>query len=606
MRRPTAWLALLCTALSPTVGLARPGDLGEPLVIPGFPFVHAASTVGRKAVIDRYACAAHLSEVGPEVVYRTEVPKSGTLTAWVDGDTAQVDIDVHLLSSLSLDASRTATACLDRGNRWAQALVQAGTYFVVVDSYESFARAGPYRLRVDFAPVDEWYIRQVARGVTLRTRVYPDLYGARQTTSVLEVDLADSEVRIRPVGGGACTRTSVLARTAGAVAAVNGGFFDSSCASVSLLKIDGVLLARNAVIRTAFGLTPNETPLFKLVAAGADWPEVAQALGGLPRIVTAGAVDVRTVEEGSSTAFETTRHPRTAVGVTGAGAVLLATVDGRTSAGAGMSLPELAQWMIGIGARDALNLDGGGSTTLWVESEPFDGIVNYPSDNGQADRLGERAVSNALAVFAPRLDRDALWLTTPPPGPVAEGALWSYEAVAADPEGALIRFFVDRSSVSGPVWLDDRGDGTARLSVMPSREDAANGEIRLRLEAAVSGSRSVFQTIQLTVTPASDAGGGPDAGPPPFDGGPDAGLTPDGGSPLEDGGGTLDGGPRPEDGGLADAGASEGDGGFRPPASGGGCGCRAAPRAAWSSGLFWFGALLFPLAVAHGHRRRAP
>lgn len=583
MRRLTAWLALLGTALWPGFGLARPGDLGEPLVVPAFPFVHAASTVGRQSSIDRYSCAPNLSEVGPEVVYRTEVVRSGALTAWVDGDTAQVDIDVHLLSSLSLDGTRTATACLARGNRWAAAQVGPGTYFVVVDSYEGSERAGPFRLRVDFQPVDEWYVRPVARGVTLKTKVHSALFGAHQTTSVLEVDLADPEVRVRPVGGGACTRTSQLARAAGAVAAVNGGFFNTTnCGSVSLLKIDGTLLARNATTRTAFGITQSDTPLLALIAAGADWPEVVQAVGGVPRIVSASALDVRTQEEGASADFETTRHPRTAVGVTATGAVLLATVDGRTSAGAGMSLPELAQWMIAIGARDALNFDGGGSTTLWVESEPFDGIVNYPSDNGQADHLGERAVSNAVAVFAPRLDRDALWLTSPPAGPVPEGTSWSYEAVAADPEGAAIRFFVDRSSVGGPVLLSDRGDGTARLTVVPSRDDAAGGEVVLRLEAAVSGSRSVFQSIRLAVTSASDGGATPDAGT----------IVPDGGET--------------KDGGLADAGPTGRDGGSTPTTPGGGCGCRAAPRAALSHGLLLLVAAIIALAQARGRRRRFP
>lgn len=281
--------------------------------------------------------------------------------------------------------------------------------------------------------------------------------------------------------------------------------------------------------------------------------------------------------------------------MTATGAVLLATVDGRTSAGAGMSLPELARWMIGIGSQEALNLDGGGSTTLWVEGEPFDGIVNYPSDNGQADHLGERSVNSALAVFAPRLDRDALWLTSPPDGPAREGVFWSYEAVVADPEGAAIRFSVDRSSVSGPVWLNDRGDGTARLSVVPSREDAMNGEIRLRLEAAVSGSRSVFQTIRLGVTAETDGGAEPDAGTVLVDGGDDGGATSDGGGTLEDGG---------EDGGLGDVGPPGSDGGTTSRSPGGGCACRVPPRVAWSTGLLWLGSALLVLAIARGRRRR--
>jgi exopolysaccharide biosynthesis protein len=49
-----------------------------------------------------------------------------------------------------------------------------------------------------------------------------------------------------------------------------------------------------------------------------------------------------------------------------------------------------------IGAEDALNMDGGGSTTLYVEGENGNGIVNHPSDNKKFDRQGERHVVNSL------------------------------------------------------------------------------------------------------------------------------------------------------------------------------------------------------------------
>src|SRR5689334_9807200 len=75
---------------------ARPGDLDEPLRIPAFPFFHASTTVGRAARIARYSCAASTSEAGPEVVYRLDVARSGTLAAFVGGDGGGVDVDVHL------------------------------------------------------------------------------------------------------------------------------------------------------------------------------------------------------------------------------------------------------------------------------------------------------------------------------------------------------------------------------------------------------------------------------------------------------------------------------------------------------------------------------
>lgn len=52
--------------------------------------------------------------------------------------------------------------------------------------------------------------------------------------------------------------------------------------------------------------------------------------------------------------------------------------------------------MLTLNCFNAMNMDGGGSTTMYVKGEPFNGIVNYPSDNGMADHEGERNVATAL------------------------------------------------------------------------------------------------------------------------------------------------------------------------------------------------------------------
>ncbi|MFU8859398.1 MAG: phosphodiester glycosidase family protein [Cyclonatronaceae bacterium] len=120
---------------------------------------------------------------------------------------------------------------------------------------------------------------------------------------------------------------------------------------------------------------------------------IAQAAGGLPRIVCEGmdCVDVSAEKENVREAFITTRHPRTAIGISeDRGRLYLVTVDGRQQASAGMSLYELASLMTDLGAWDALNLDGGGSTTLVAGTE----VANLPSDP-----TGERPVSNAILLL---------------------------------------------------------------------------------------------------------------------------------------------------------------------------------------------------------------
>jgi exopolysaccharide biosynthesis protein len=77
---------------------------------------------------------------------------------------------------------------------------------------------------------------------------------------------------------------------------------------------------------------------------------------------------------------------------------LFITIDGRDDNAAGMNLFELRNFLRWMKACDAINLDGGGSTTLWIYNQPDNGVVNYPSDNKVWDHLGERKVANVLLV----------------------------------------------------------------------------------------------------------------------------------------------------------------------------------------------------------------
>jgi len=121
---------------------------------------------------------------------------------------------------------------------------------------------------------------------------------------------------------------------------------------------------------------------------------LAQALGGGPRLVRDGGVSVEAEAERISPAFVNDRHPRTALGYNDQ-YLYWVTVDGRQPGySEGMTLPELAQLMVDLGCQQALNLDGGGSTTMWIRGE----VVNRPSDGR------ERAVAESLLLFstAPR------------------------------------------------------------------------------------------------------------------------------------------------------------------------------------------------------------
>ncbi|MGH2979761.1 MAG: phosphodiester glycosidase family protein [Solirubrobacterales bacterium] len=91
------------------------------------------------------------------------------------------------------------------------------------------------------------------------------------------------------------------------------------------------------------------------------------------------------------------RHPRAALGV-GDGVLLAVVCDGRATEDAGLSLGELADLMASLGAREAINLDGGGSASLVCDGR----LLNRPREQDGIHIPGGRPVATALAV-SPRL-----------------------------------------------------------------------------------------------------------------------------------------------------------------------------------------------------------
>ncbi|HEX9774690.1 MAG TPA: phosphodiester glycosidase family protein [Actinomycetota bacterium] len=128
-------------------------------------------------------------------------------------------------------------------------------------------------------------------------------------------------------------------------------------------------------------------------------PEVTTAIGGVPVLVRDG----RRVVEDDGGSFVRSRHPRTIVGWNDAGEILLVAIDGRQPGySAGATLVQAANVMIELGATDALNLDGGGSTTFVVGGD----VVNRPSDRLLPSARGSRIVQSVGAgVHARNVER---------------------------------------------------------------------------------------------------------------------------------------------------------------------------------------------------------
>jgi exopolysaccharide biosynthesis protein len=118
--------------------------------------------------------------------------------------------------------------------------------------------------------------------------------------------------------------------------------------------------------------------------------EAEDIVAGVPQLIKNGKIAITWEQEKSSKSFVETRHPRTAVAKLKNGKFLMITVDGRQAESAGIGLEDLAKLLLELGATDAMNLDGGGSTTMFLNGK----VVNRPSD-----KEGERKVSDAILVF---------------------------------------------------------------------------------------------------------------------------------------------------------------------------------------------------------------
>jgi exopolysaccharide biosynthesis protein len=286
--------------------------------------------------------------------------------------------------------------------------------FVATVSFSGIADAQTKADSVTVADA-KWETSPLQKGMTYFHLQFKNLYGGPQNICMIEISPRSYKFGFKDNGGMA--ETSVKATEAGAVAATNGTFFDMKKGnSVAYLQIDG-----NIIDTTEKGIiNPLMTGAVKIVngkISVIDWsPEIEKnfraiaknaaaknhmpcrlrhtsVMASLPRLLKKGyECPVPPVLEG----FVYKKHPRTAV-FTKKGKVYLLVVDGRAKGNAeGMTIQELQHFLRVYGAFDAMNMDGGGSSTIWYRGN---GVLNMPSDNDKFDHAGERKVSDEICVF---------------------------------------------------------------------------------------------------------------------------------------------------------------------------------------------------------------
>ena len=202
-------------------------------------------------------------------------------------------------------------------------------------------------------------------------------------------------VAYSPVGGSVAAPPSYMCSArllpAGAPTPVSGGVVRdfvvdaARCAEKPMTRDGGVLITAPPATDEAtmlLALQPG-TPMQLRWTSG--WDDVRDMVGGIPMLIRNGKI----VVQPCSSSF-CRRNPRTAIGWTGSGEILLVVVDGRHRRwSVGASLLEMARMMRDHGAIEALNLDGGGSSTMVVRGD----VVNRPSDGH------ERRITNAVVIL---------------------------------------------------------------------------------------------------------------------------------------------------------------------------------------------------------------
>ncbi|HTL38487.1 MAG TPA: phosphodiester glycosidase family protein [Kofleriaceae bacterium] len=301
-------------------------------------------------------------------------------------------------------------------------------------------------------------VGSVAHAADTTTTPFPGIKHVHRKTAtqdihVLLVDLCAPGVRIRATKHAERGRTvSSFGTLVGAKAAINANFFN-----LTTYETSGPAMGEgeewggedsNVIAPAQFGPYRVALPAGGSTVGLQTWAK--NAVSGRPSLIVNGVA-----KDASAASTCDARNPRTGLGFTAnRETLILATVDGRRTDAVGMTCNELGTLLKGFGAADAINLDGGGSSTMWLSGA---GVVNQPSDGAQ------RTVGNHLAVLA----------TGTGDAPNCPRARYEASAAMGDTMLELV------SGASGQVALDVKNDSnvawdqTVQLATEPVARESA-------------------------------------------------------------------------------------------------------------------------------------
>ena len=244
-----------------------------------------------------------------------------------------------------------------------------------------------------------WETSALSEGIVHKRASFDSLYKGDQYINLVEIS-PEAALHYGISASDHMKETSLIAQEQGAAVAINGSFYNMQKGnSVCYFRKDKEVIDTTSTdefrMRVTGALHTHKKKIKILPWSAAIEKEYHQRKGTILASGPLLMMDGNTCTwEACDSSFIFTKHPRSAIFRTKDKRTVLITVDGRSPGHAdGVSIPELAHLIRILGGHDALNLDGGGSTTLWIEGE---GVLNSPSDNRKFDHQGERKVSNII------------------------------------------------------------------------------------------------------------------------------------------------------------------------------------------------------------------
>jgi exopolysaccharide biosynthesis protein len=253
-----------------------------------------------------------------------------------------------------------------------------------------------------------WNTQKIKGGIKVKTVHFNacEIFNARQNISIIEISPKNKykfDLAYQPKA--LITLDSIIKKNQ-AFAGINGTFFDiRNGGSVDFIESNDSIINSNIINKSGLRAEHQKGAILisnhKLSLAQWNGDERWENDLIANDIMVSGPV-LRINNDNSILAknvFNAERAPRSIIGKKTDGTTLLVTIDGRMIEAEGVTILETQTIMKWLNCTEAINLDGGGSTTLYLQNATENGIINHPSDNKIFDHFGQRKIANAIILL---------------------------------------------------------------------------------------------------------------------------------------------------------------------------------------------------------------